>query len=591
MCCLTLLRRKTAGLCKKSWNLKMSGKLHSLSRKQEKRKPAVSSVSCEDNKRFLASLDEFIEHEKQYLGCPAEGPHELRYMVYRAAFNEVIGRAPSCRRVLLLIKAEYDHAIQELKRREDDARATRRREAAAATHARSLEICETRAAQLRDRISVLQTETAELQESSRRTFWGDLGSWVSGLPAARPEDLDRYLQDLQTRRTALLDRKSLSVPLEVHSRLEAELQEVQRRRDRLRADNVRLRLLHERLTFVSDGFRRWTDGGQAVPLEELLASTMKSISSELLHDADGCSAAAALQEDRRQTDDHLLRFLQLFGSGRYREAALHAARTPGGILRNPDVMEMFAGVRAPAGVAPPLLLFFQALLVTTATGHRMSTALSLQGVRCALQHGRLQLAVHAVTQDKVSFTEDLGDVLSEHAQKDVGGADLCLALATVVYEACGRTRKAAVSMCRRGLVHNAAELLRRSADLTAEDYMWVLRRSPSLPLFQVLSDHSRGCSAILPVGVACRALLADPDHQQVALQLLDGFLSAEVLESVVLQDSGSTVDVWDTVASLCSGLGRADLSRAVRAVLLDQEGTRVLSPDPEGARLTQHIFM
>ncbi|KAF6727577.1 Clathrin heavy chain linker domain-containing protein 1 [Oryzias melastigma] len=560
----------------------MSGKLHSLSRKQEKRKPAVSSVSCEEDKRFLASLDEFIEHEKQYLGCPAEGPHELRYMVYRAAFNEVIGRAPSCRRVLLLIKAEYDHAIQELKRREDDARATRRREAAAATHARSLEICETRAAQLRDRISVLQTETAELQESSRRTFWGDLGSWVSGLPAARPEDLDRYLQDLQTRRTALLDRKSLSVPLEVHSRLEAELQEVQRRRDRLRADNVRLRLLHERLTFVSDGFRRWTDGGQAVPLEELLASMMKSISSELLHGVSGASERLLL-----------CRFLQLFGSGRYREAALHAARTPGGILRNPDVMEMFAGVRSPAGVAPPLLLFFQALLVTTATGHRMSTALSLQGVRCALQHGRLQLAVHAVTQDKVSFTEDLGDVLSEHAQKDVGGADLCLALATVVYEACGRTRKAAVSMCRRGLVHNAAELLRRSADLTAgtKDYMWVLRRSPSLPLFQVLSDHSRGCSAILPVGVACRALLADPDHQQVALQLLDGFLSAEVLESVVLQDSGSTVDVWDTVASLCSGLGRADLSRAVRAVLLDQEGTRVLSPDPEGARLTQHIFM
>lgn len=72
----------------------MSGKLHSLSRKQEKRKPAVSSVSCEDNKRFLASLDEFIEHEKQYLGCPAEGPHELRYMVYRAAFNEVFQNKP-----------------------------------------------------------------------------------------------------------------------------------------------------------------------------------------------------------------------------------------------------------------------------------------------------------------------------------------------------------------------------------------------------------------------------------------------------------------------------------------------------------------
>lgn len=121
----------------------------------------------------------------------------------------------------------------------------------------------------------------------------------------------------------------------------------------------------------------------------------------------------------------LHRFLQLFDSGQYKDAALHAARSPGGILRNLDIMEMFAGaqlfkkngpilvclkahpqsclsagLRAPTDAAPPPLLFFQALLVTAAAGHRMSSALSLQGVRCALQHGRLQLVVHAVTQNK-----------------------------------------------------------------------------------------------------------------------------------------------------------------------------------------------
>ncbi|XP_011482893.1 clathrin heavy chain linker domain-containing protein 1 [Oryzias latipes] len=433
-------------------------------------KSTVISVPCEDDKLLLASLYDFIDREKQYLGCPAEGPDELRYLVYRTVFCKVIDRALACRRVLLIIKAEYDNTIQELKRREGEARAARRRVAAAATHAHSLTVCETRAAQLRDRISILQTQTAELQESSRRKSYEDLRSWMSGLTEAQPEDLDWHLQDLQTRKAALLDTKSLSVPLEVQTRLEAELQEAQRRRDRLRADNVQLRLLHKRLKFASDRLKCWTDEGQVVPLEELLVSTMKSISSDLLHEAedDACSIATELQEDKEQrVDDYLLRFLQLFDSGQYKDAALHAARSPGGILRNLDVMEMFAGLRAPTDAAPPPLLFFQALLVTAAAGHRMSSPLSLQGVRCALQHGRLQLVVHAVTQNKVSFTEGLGDLLSGHAQKDQGKVDLCLALATLIYEVCGLTRKTAASMRRRGLVHNAAELMQQSPDQTA----------------------------------------------------------------------------------------------------------------------------
>uniref|UniRef100_A0A3P9H5L4 Translin-associated factor X-interacting protein 1 N-terminal domain-containing protein n=1 Tax=Oryzias latipes TaxID=8090 RepID=A0A3P9H5L4_ORYLA len=298
-----------------------------------------------DDKLFLASLYEFIDREKQYLGCPAEGPDELRYLVYRTVFCKVIDKASACRRVLLIIKAEYDNTIQELKRREGEARAARRRVAAAATHAHSLTVCETRAAQLRDR-------------------------WVK-------------------------------------------------------------------------------------PQSTLLLWVAVCLNVFLLH-----------------------RFLQLFDSGQYKDAALHAARSPGGILRNLDVMEMFAG-----DAAPPPILFFQTLLVTAAAGHRMSSPLSLQGVRCALQHGRLQLVVHAVTQNKVSFTEELGDLLSGHAQKDQGKVDLCLALATLIYEACGLTRKTAASMRRRGLVHNAAELMQQSPDPTA----WPCRLLYAFPPLELIA--------------------------------------------------------------------------------------------------------
>lgn len=68
---------------------------------------------------------------------------------------------------------------------------------------------------------------------------------------------------------------------------------------------------------------------------------------------------------------------------------------------------------------------------------------------------------------RLTFSEDLGDVLTEHAQENLRKADLCLTLATIVYKACGLVRKTALSMCRRGLVHSAAEFMRHCRDITA----------------------------------------------------------------------------------------------------------------------------
>ncbi|KAG7512655.1 hypothetical protein JOB18_036054 [Solea senegalensis] len=79
---------------------------------------------CEREERFFKSLYEFIEHEKQFLQCPAEGADELRYSIYRSVFNKVMCDAHACCRI---IKTEYDDAGSELKRREDStARLTQR---------------------------------------------------------------------------------------------------------------------------------------------------------------------------------------------------------------------------------------------------------------------------------------------------------------------------------------------------------------------------------------------------------------------------------------------------------------------------------
>ncbi|XP_068587976.1 clathrin heavy chain linker domain-containing protein 1-like [Cebidichthys violaceus] len=575
----------------------------SLSSRTEERCSTADILVSESDERFLRSLDEFIEHEKRYLRCPEED--NLRYMVYRHVFNKVIGRATAYKRLLLTIKGEYDDVIGELQRREAEARTAQRTLAAVTSHPKSLMTCQRRAAQLRERICVVQKETAELQEEMKRQKSSqEQSAWIPGLTVSESEDpeaLDGHLKHLESQRAALLDRKSHCVSLELKAELDAELQAAKDHRDQLSTKNDQLKVLYKRLRLVSDSLSSWEGQNQPVPLEELLGSALENIRQTRVTEDEGRSIDGDLFEHEEPTGvdeskllaGYLNRFIELFDSARYEEAALLAARSPRGVLRNLDTMQMFKGVRGPPGSLPPLFLFLQALLVSVPAGEELSAALSLQLVSCSLQQGATRLITHAVNNNKLTFSEDVGDILTEHAQKKPGVADLCLALATTVYEACRLDRKTALSLCRRGFVHSAAEFMNHCQDLTAEDCMWVLYRSPSLSLLQLLTAPRQGRAAILSLGVACSTLLADPQQQQLALQLLDSVVSKGrgASEEAILQDSGSSVDVWSVVASLCSELNRADLSRAVLSILLDQSGTRIMTPDLEGARLMEHVLL
>ena len=55
--------------------------------------------------------------------------------------------------------------------------------------------------------------------------------------------------------------------------------------------------------------------------------------------------------------------------------------------------------------------------------------------------------------------------------------------------------------------------------------MRVLCLSSSLSLLPLLTAPQPGRAAILSVGVACRTLLAEPEQQQLAVRLLDSFIS------------------------------------------------------------------
>ncbi|XP_035028111.2 clathrin heavy chain linker domain-containing protein 1-like [Hippoglossus stenolepis] len=571
-------------------------KIIKMSKPKNSRKTAEERVLTFNS--LVSDTDEGLVQVKDH-----EEEEEQRFIISRSEFNKVIGRATTYKRLLLTIKTEYEDFISELKRREDEDKKAQRTVASLTSLPKSLMTCQRRAEQLRVRISDLQNETSNLLEEQRRQKSSEgQSTWIPGLTVAESEDpeaLDEHLRRLEAQRAALLDRKSRCVSLEVKARLDVELQSAEGHREELSTENRQLKVLYKRLRCVCDHLSRWEEEEEQVPLEELLGSTLENIRQTSVTDDDDDEELFETEEPTgvngsELVADYLDRFIELFDSAQYEDAALVAARSPQGVLRNVHTMEMFKGVTAAQGSVPPLLLFFQALLITAPPGTQLSAPLSLHCILFALRHGASQLVTHAITQNKLTFSEHLGDILIEHALENASVADLCLALATVVYEACGLNRKTALSMCRRGLIHSAAKFMHHCKDITAEDFIWVLCRSPSLTLLQLLTEPQHSVrAAILSVGRACSTLLVDPHHGELALQLLDSFVSRgrEVLENAILEDSDSSVDVWINVASLCSELKRPDLNRAIMSVLLDQSGTRVLSPDLEGARLMEHVFL
>ncbi|KAG9334190.1 hypothetical protein JZ751_008549 [Albula glossodonta] len=106
----------------------------------------------------------------------------------------------------------------------------------------------------------------------------------------------------------------------------------------------------------------------------------------------------------------------------------------------------------------------QALVMAVPAGKQLpGRALAVEGVRAALECACMELVTHWVSQHRLTFSEELGDVISAHAHREEGVADTCLALAQVVYSTCGLHSKTALSI--RELAFQLLQRLQQSGTL------------------------------------------------------------------------------------------------------------------------------
>ncbi|RDX54364.1 clathrin heavy chain [Lentinus brumalis] len=106
-------------------------------------------------------------------------------------------------------------------------------------------------------------------------------------------------------------------------------------------------------------------------------------------------------------DLYIKHYQQLFQSGQYGEAAKIAANSPRGILRTAQVIESFKQAPSPPGGLSPILQYFGILLEKG----ELNQLESLELARPVLQQGRKQLLEKWLKENKLTCSEELGDVV------------------------------------------------------------------------------------------------------------------------------------------------------------------------------------
>ncbi|EIW58700.1 clathrin heavy chain [Trametes versicolor FP-101664 SS1] len=106
-------------------------------------------------------------------------------------------------------------------------------------------------------------------------------------------------------------------------------------------------------------------------------------------------------------DLYIKQYQQLFQSGQYGEAAKIAANSPRGILRTAQVIESFKQAPSPPGGLSPILQYFGILLEKG----ELNQHESLELARPVLQQGRKQLLEKWLKENKLTCSEELGDIV------------------------------------------------------------------------------------------------------------------------------------------------------------------------------------
>ncbi|PNJ79838.1 CLHC1 isoform 12 [Pongo abelii] len=300
----------------------------------------------------------------------------------------------------------------------------------------------------------------------------------------------------------------------------------------------------------------------------------------------------ALVYHRKRTIQLEAKFNELISLGEYEKAACYAANSPRRILRNIGTMNTFKAAGKIRGKPLPLLLFFEALFITShAFRCPVDAALTLEGIKCGLSEKRLDLVTNWVTQERLTFSEEAGDVICDYGEQDTYNKAKCLALAQIIYSECGLHKKAILCLCKQGQTHRVMEYIQQLKDFTTDDLLQLLMSCPQVELIQCLTKELNEKQLSLSFGLAILHLFS-VDMKTVGIKLLQEISKGgiDAVESLMINDSFCSIEKWQEVANICSQNGFDKLSNDIMSILRSQAAVTEISEEDDAVNLMEHVF-
>ncbi|XP_077138813.1 clathrin heavy chain linker domain-containing protein 1 isoform X1 [Ranitomeya variabilis] len=580
--------------------------------------PVLPPITSTSEKRFLTSIEENIKSEEEKLSAAGQLDAEQRYIIYGQAFDKVIEHCTDYKRLLTAIKQEYDEFIDAAKQGETNAIHVHAKLKRLASEPTTLMYYRKRAAEVADRIDIINKDSSRIENELQKLMDEkrvktppkeeagppqneiNPSAPISGMTIEDSLDmaaLIKHQQLLEDKKCALkADMKNKYVPIQRKQELDIKLRIALQEREEVDLINQRLLDSYRKKRAIAHTVSSWARSDKSLSLYETLAQILWK-ENEIKDDATSTNVFEDLAPRKNQEAEALLeyveRFNELFVHGQYKAAAVYAAHSPRGILRNMETMERFRAVVVGKDDLSPLMMFFEALMESSSSAkHPVNAALTLEAVKCAVAYDKMELIVHWVTQQRITVSEALGDVIWDYGEREPYHKVTCLALAQLIYRKCPSLRKAALCMCVQGQIQGALDYSHHSKRFLLDDYLFLLKKCPTAELINGLTKEWNGKPAALSVGQAVLSLLCT-DHKEYGFQLLESIhqCGEAALEQVILNDVVCTPEGWVEIAEECSNNDYRQLSEEIKSIVISQDGVVEISSKDEDAKIMEHVYL
>ncbi|TKC40355.1 hypothetical protein EI555_007912, partial [Monodon monoceros] len=517
-----------------------------------------SLVNSRSDKEFLERMQRYIITETERVGCNEEGPADEYYIIYRNVFDKVIEYVTAYKSILTSIKKEYDAFIETIKKSQRTAFHLHGKLKVLAGEPTALVYHRKRITQLKAKMRLIENNSSKIQlqidemkqlraeydtKEQYCIYCKDPSKPIPGMTLQESVSLDaltkylKHLEDKYAEIEQLMSKKYL--PAQRKADLDEEMIVVLERRDLAENLNNELQFRHQRLQIISQALTLWVKSDMSRSFQDFMEHIQKS---KDLHGEQG------IVEELLEDDP-----------GKAKEAEI--------------------------------LLYYAIFSISHAFKHPVDAELTLEGIKCGLSEKRLDLVINWVTQERLTFSEEAGDVIFDYGEQDTYNKPKCLALAQIIYSECGLHKKALLCLCKQNQIQGAMEYIQQFKDFTSDDLMQLIKLCPHTELIQCLTKEWNGKPPYLSFGLAVLHLFS-VDMKKVGIKLLqeinkDG---KDAVEHLMINDPFCSLEKWQELANICLQNGFDKLSNDIVSVLRSQAGVTEISEEDDKVNLMQHVF-